>query len=597
MPDDLARERRTYVRLTRSRCTRTYGTAPCAAALGVTGARKCYGTFATCQHLDAFDPADVVYVFGENVSGHPKTGTIFPALLSVSERPVEINLSGIDPSTTALGKRARVTVVLQNFAYHDALTDPYHAERRSGAAQADGVGYDPARGTFFGKMDVRDPYFEGRKLEILRLLDGADPFTAPADATYEVTEWAGAGSDDRVTVTAQDPLNAIDGTRSMLPPPSTGQLLADMTLAATTLTLTPSGIGSEYEMAGLVAIGNEILAYLRYGDVLTVTQRGVEGTTAAAHQAGDTVQQVMVVEGRVSDAMIAVLTAADGPVDPALIDSAAWHAAHDMWMGGVQVRAVLWQPTSRATLAGELSQLGVVLHYDETGPVLDLIVNAPVGPGETYSDLTDDANLVRATPGRSRNQDGRISAVYFHHGMPDPTASATAASSYAAHHYEVDPSAASAREWGSERVQVIYSRWFGREGSSVVQVIAQRLVARFRNAPVRLTADVDAKDFAAVSPGRKVRVTSKYLEDDTGAPGTALFQISQRTPRGGRAGLQMESFNFDGRFAFLLDSGVIGAGDLDYDTAAPEHQEFGWYLLDETVSTTFPDGTGPYVLF
>ena len=38
-----------FVELDMDYCTRIYGTSPCTAAVGVTGAAKCYNTYATCQ--------------------------------------------------------------------------------------------------------------------------------------------------------------------------------------------------------------------------------------------------------------------------------------------------------------------------------------------------------------------------------------------------------------------------------------------------------------------------------------------------------------------------------------------------------------------
>ena len=45
------RELLQIVELDVSRCGLTYGSNPCIAALGTTGVRKCYNTYATCQNL------------------------------------------------------------------------------------------------------------------------------------------------------------------------------------------------------------------------------------------------------------------------------------------------------------------------------------------------------------------------------------------------------------------------------------------------------------------------------------------------------------------------------------------------------------------
>ena len=586
----LGRERRLYVRLTRDRCTRDYGSAPCTAALGVTGAQKCWKTFATCQDVVNFNRGSVKLVYGENVSGHPKTGTIFPALLSVSERPVEINLSGIDPKSTALGKRARVTVSFRDFVDHDAVTDPYHEERRSGAAQADGLPRDPSVGTHWTKMDARDPYFEGRLLEVVRCLPGDDPFTAPG-ASYLVAEWAGPGAGQTVTVTAQDPLNLLDGARALYPPPSQGQLAAEISVTALALVLEPAGVGNlDYAASGLIAVGREIMAYTRVGDAVTITARAAEGTVAATHKAGDAVQQVAIVTGRISDALAEVLTGLGGPIAPALVNTAVWAARHDEWMAGTVLRAVMWQPTSRAVLAGELLQLGVGLVYDETVPSLEFFVNAPLLPGEVYPVLSEDGSLIEDTVDVVRAHEQRISAVFAHHGMADPTAEANRAASYARHNYVTDPSSASATEWGSERIQPILLRWFGREGNvNTVKLIFERLVSRYRDAPHVLSAQVDARDYDTVAPGKRIIVETRKMPGPDGLPQRRVMQVNMRKPAGGRVAIRAETFTIVGRFGFWLATPAIaeflrtGVRYIDLDARLMVLQ---WQTDDTSVPVT-----------
>ena len=55
----------------------------------------------------------------------------------------KLNLSGIDPKSTAFGIQAKVNVTLQDFADTDTWLDKYQADRVSGAALFSGVGYNP----------------------------------------------------------------------------------------------------------------------------------------------------------------------------------------------------------------------------------------------------------------------------------------------------------------------------------------------------------------------------------------------------------------------------------------------------------------------
>ena len=174
----LSRQPITLVEIDLPYCTRTYGTAPCAAILGTTGAVKCFNSRATCQDPDNYSAGVKTVTFAPNIAGIPDIPGIFPCLSDVSSRPGELNLSGFDPGSTALGVRARVTVKLQDFTNNDTWLDKYQSERVSGAALASGIGYDPlGRGRFLARMFARFPYYLGLSLRV-RLCRGCTGFNA-----------------------------------------------------------------------------------------------------------------------------------------------------------------------------------------------------------------------------------------------------------------------------------------------------------------------------------------------------------------------------------------------------------------------------------
>ena len=75
------------------------------------------------------------------------------------------------------------------------------------------------------------------------------------------------------------------------------------------MTLLPSGIGnSEYDAAGYVCIGEEIIGYTRSGDTLTLTERAAKGTTIKTHDLDDLVQKVLTfAPGRCHDHVFTLL--------------------------------------------------------------------------------------------------------------------------------------------------------------------------------------------------------------------------------------------------------------------------------------------------
>lgn len=589
----LGRKPITIVEIDADRCTRTYGSAPCTAVLGTTGDAKCFNTFATCQDTANYELGTLTLRFAYDQSGLPKTGTFFPALVSVSDRPGEINLSGIDPKTTALGKRARVDIELRDFAYHDTLTDPYQAERVSGAAQASAVGYDPfSRGTFFARLLSRSPYYAGRSLRVLRGYEG-DSLASMTTSHWVISEWNGPDADGRVSIVAKDVLDLVDGKRAVAPTPSRGSLLADLSDAAMSFDLTPTGIGSEYAASGRICIGQEVMTFTRSGDTVTITARGVDGTEAASHSAGDTVQTCLRYEDETMDSIISDLLTVQGPVDAAFIDTAAWASEVTGWVGNT-FTATIPKPTPISQLVGELCQHGAMVWWDPEAQEVSLKANRPKLPTETYAQLSDESNLIERQTNISRSEDQRISALYFYHGMIDPTDSDTDARNFSRVAVTLDASSASANEYGEERIKTIYSRWFGSDGNdAAATVISERLVSRYRDTPRLITGLLDVKDTSSVDLAALVQMSSRLLTDATGARETVTMQINHVTRQGDRIMFKAEEYPIDLRFGFWMDDAV---DELDYDSATAAQKEQGAYWMDDAIGD-FGDGTGAYFWF
>ena len=556
-----------------------------------TGTAKCYNTFGTCQSVPNYALGDPLTLrFATNQSGLPKTGTVFPAMSAApTTNAGEINLSGIDPRTSALGKRARVTVNLQDFTYHDTLTDPYVADR----------GYDPAeRGTFFSKLFARNPYYVGRSLRVKSGYVG-EAFAAMDTRHYVISEWEGPNAAGEVTVTAKDVLDLADNAKSVCPAASRGKLATAITATDTTVTLTPATVGDEYPASGYVSIGREIMGFTRSGDVLTLTARGAWTTSATAHAANDVVQVCAYwINQRPCDVMYDIYT--DGGdtgigganINPSFMDLPAWQSENDSSLGGIVLTSIIPKPTGCALLIGEICQHGVLSWWDEVAQEIRYRVNRPIGPGEAYFNITDAAHIIRGTLDIERPDDMRATQVHFWHGVIDPTDYAEDGNKFKKLVATIATEEESPNAYGESRIKKIYSRWFGVVGDDgAASVLAERLGDRYRNTPVVISGQMDVKDKSSMSLAALVRVQSYLLTDEHGAQIPQSMQVRYLSERNDRLEFKAETFTFEGRFGFWLDDPTD-----DYDTASDDDKEFGAYWMDEDIGI-FPDGTGPYVYF
>ena len=143
-----------FIELSMETCSRTYGSAPCVAAVGTTGTDRCFNTRSTCQSSAAFSGASKVYRFAsrriDNLQGAGESPT-FPTLLSVQSAPTILTPGA------GLGVRSSVTITIQDHPWTDVWTDPYLALRS----------YNPdSQGTFWGRFAARNRYYPNRMLKV-----------------------------------------------------------------------------------------------------------------------------------------------------------------------------------------------------------------------------------------------------------------------------------------------------------------------------------------------------------------------------------------------------------------------------------------------
>ncbi|MEM1079218.1 MAG: hypothetical protein AAGI09_11870 [Pseudomonadota bacterium] len=587
-------ERRPYVifEIDFPRCTRSYGEGACTASLAnVEGRRdKCKKSRFTCQALAAYLPEMITHRYVESIDGLPKEPGYFPMLRSVSTRPVEINTSGFDPNSNPLGVRARGTAVLADADDNGSFTDPYAAERRSGAAQWDGQGYLPEEfGSHWGKLIATQPYYEGLPCRVLRGYVGQ----APAEMTtehYVITKITGPDLDGRVTVKYKDVLDLANKDKALAPKTSQGKLAFDVPSIAATAILVPAGIGETYAEAGLVTIGREIIAFERVGDVLTFTERGAEGSEVSDHQANDQVQEALVYDPARPSDVIADLLIRFGNVPDTMIPLADWKAEYDAWFAGLLTsRTVIPKPTPVPVLIGELCQIGAMVFPDVRAGDIKFRMSAPLKVGEVFQYLDEDTDIREGTLRVTRGEDLRATPINLAHGVIDWTEAVTSLKNFT----KLSTSFVADDPYSQLAIRWMYMRWFGREGNeATASVIVDRLMARYQEPPFLIEGEVDTKSRAAVELASLTVITSRLFQTPLrpGPPELTQIRHSEEVA-GDRIKFKAEQYRLRGRFGYLRDDPMP-----EYADASEQERAEGCFMVDDTIGE-MPDGSEPYVFF
>lgn len=513
----------TIVQIDQPLCAREYGdleqnspAAGCTALLGTSGTRKCYNTRATCQDSANYDPGTLTLSFARTQEGLEYLGYVIPSLESINTTPMRINIGAMDKNLSPFGAREAVTMVFSDHLHSDHKVDKYRLERHTGDADQDGA-YDPyERGTYWRKWLARNPYHEGDALRVYQGTVGQA--LAEMEVRHYVIDKINGPSNGRVTVTAKDLFAQVEAHKAVAPFASEGELAADITAAATSFALSPTGIGDlDYGTSGHVAVGDEAMSYTRTAgsDTLSVT-RGALNTVAAAHDREDRVQVVLVYSAQQAQNITEDLLTTYGGVAAARIPSAAWDTeAADNFSN--LYTAYIAEPTPIEQLIGELAeQAGFSIWPDVRTNQIELKALVPASAGAIDYTVDDDAWIKAGTLSIKRVPDQRVSEVWIYYGKINPLEDEDKKSNYRSRLIVADLNAEDSTQYGTAAIREVFSRWIAQFGRTAADDVGDRILAMFRDPPFRATFDLHAARDGLLELANPFRLDTEEVTDDTG---------------------------------------------------------------------------------
>lgn len=492
-------------------CANVYGNSPCTAAIGVTGTQECYNTFFTCQDKVNYSGDSKKIIFTNPHPNLPIGVNVFPVLESISLTSTKIDLKGFS-------KRATVTIVLKDFAYHDIGIDPYVSNRS----------FDPMKqGTFWGRFKARNKYLNNRKL-VLKSgyidLDNPDPtFTTNfQERLYYIDRIEGPDDSGTVKIYAKDILKFTEDKNAKIPKPSSGKIPFGSSVDSTQITIPVQNI-SEYSSSGYVRIDDEILKYTgKTATELTGISRGQFNTLAANHDEDTKVQQCVYYEDEtVSDILYDMLVNYT-TIDSSFIPKADWDEIMGIWLAGYLFTRLLSVPESVFNVLQELFENAqIFVWWDEIDKEIKLKPIALPLPGEqinlyTDNDLLKDSIIVKEN---IKERASQVRIDYFLNNQIDDT-SKTENYKYA--FIRVDTDAESSSEWAAPAYKDIKGMWIRNAG--IANEITGRMLYRLADVPLEVDIKLDAKD-ANIKVGDFVRILTNNIQDINGAADLKLFIV------------------------------------------------------------------------
>jgi hypothetical protein len=635
------RVRITLVELEVDRCSLTFGVGACTA----TG-EACYNTLNTCKLRSAYTRSTSVVQFVSRGQRAPAGLAWRPYVTGISVAATEIKPAG------GLAVRSQSSVTLVDEPDSDVTLDPYRSTRTTPASGtfwgrfiARNARTLPNRTARIRRGWWGEPFTDGWFVDQRFVIDSVRGPDARGAVTLTLSDpvklldkaqlpapSAGKLAADLPAITFSGTLVSATSDKAVLPPgfvplpnvyldhelhitgntgagqrravsawnSATGELTvtpawevipgSNSTFALYPLTATlQSGQGAAYAGATHVRVGAEIIELASItGDVLrwtSGTQRGAYGSEVESHSASDSVQRCIAWDNELPDAVILELMEAAG-IDAALIDTANLETLRAIWLRtNANITACLSAPAKASDLVNELlAHLGFTAWWNPVAELVQFAVNAPasIGTVPAYSDTQFIDSAVE------RLEADRITQAALFYGLRNAARDASEPSAYALGEVRVDLDAQSTDEYGDERPEVRYSRWLTGPNALHVSSLLARALASRRDAPVRISATLDPR--TAVELGGLADVTTRRLQDETGAPATVRCRVIKRTEQDAQVEVVFQSVSALGagarRYAFIAPN-----GQPNYPSATESQRQYA-YIVGATGQ--FSDGTEPY---
>lgn len=564
-------ERISYVEVDLRRCSNTYSNSPCFASLGVTGDKKCFNSFATCQDKNNFTD-EVATVRYSTVTAYPPLSIdAIPSISTIGIRPAKLELG------ESIGIRASVTISFKDHRGPDTGPDGdrYLADRN----------YDPyTQGTYWGKFRARYPFVRGSKIRIIR--GTTDQSVEQMETRHFIIEnVAGPDSNGTFTIKAKDALNLAKGKQAQAPSLSSGTTTFGLSDSATNLLLAPTGVGNlEYPSTGLLNIGGkELCTFTRSGDNVTIV-RGTNNTEAISHSAGVRIQLCVQFSVKKVTSIIRDLLEGYASIDTTLIPIVDWTTESDTYIDR-NYSGIIAEPTAVDKLINELlAQTASSLWWDDINQLIQFrVLRAVNSDAALYSDDLINANTFSAKDQPNK----RVSQVWTYYGQINPLEKLDEATNYSTTIVTVSPESEADFD-GEKSIKTIFSRWIPL-GSDAAERLNLLILSRY-STPPRLISFGLQKDANLVAPelGGGYNCQNFTLQDDEGFSSIVPIQL-----------LQVKST--DGNFA------VIGEEVLYSQTIIPEdptiknititNDDSNLNLYDYAISGGFTFNTGDTVNF
>lgn len=268
------------------------------------------------------------------------------------------------------------------------------------------------------------------------------------------------------------------------------------------------------------------------------------------------------------------------------IDSTTLEADRDVWLFtsvdtstgaqyGPLMRRTLTEVTDIETLWTEIRDLTLMMLWVNAGQMLTGRLFAPLRPDQSYTEVTDDANIIAGTFAIDDNTEARLSRVLVAYDLT--VDGGEKAEDYDKVRVELDVDSEERELYGDQRLKVVLSKWLqdseaGFDSSITAEYFTSHIIARFRHGPRIVTTQLEVKD-DEIEIGSRIRVNSDLIQD---AHGNALPSFMDVIKKRQIADNRFSIEALDHTSAFGRPFFYAPNGTADYTAATEAEKRYGF---------------------
>ena len=479
------REPVTIVKIAQPLCALEFGVAPCTAS--GTEDQKCVNTRATCLDLPNYDESvtlDLYFAEGHVADmGVPGAPYVFPALVSVSTEPTQINLGGTARDAQGLGVRATTKIVIKDFQHSDRLTDPYREGRSWDTL-------DGERGSFWSRWTARNRYRQNIQITVYEGYAGQalDDMVTRTYFWQRITREPG-----QVRIEGKDILSRIEERKAQAPAASPGILADDIDDAVTTFEVTGATV-DDYPAAGTLRINDEVMTYtgraaVTGGVEFTGVTRGTDNTEADEHEAEDAVQLCLRFSAVPAWQVVRDLMVNYGEVDASWLNLSQWQTLWRDYRGFFLLTHLVTAPTPVVDLIADVSEQCLVnFWWDERQSLVNM---SPLrGIEDQPQVITDQRHIVAGSFTLREKIEERLTQVWVYFDTRNPVEDLDDEANFARLQKRIN--AVEEQAHGEASIRKVFAYWLPTR--SLAFAISRTLLSLYLDNPSECEFTLDAKD-------------------------------------------------------------------------------------------------------